>query len=42
MTEEVDEAAITGALYGDGIIGCPGAFSPEWADRMAARMEPST
>jgi hypothetical protein len=25
-----------GGLYGDGIIGCRGAFSPEWGDRMAA------
>ena len=34
--QEFDEAAIMGGLYGDGVIGCPGAFSPEWADRMAA------
>ncbi|WP_114226501.1 MULTISPECIES: phytanoyl-CoA dioxygenase family protein [Sphingomonas] len=32
----IDVAAIMGGLYGDGIIGCPGAFTAEWADRMAA------
>ncbi len=32
----IEPAAIMGGLYGDGIIGCPGAFSPDWADRMAA------
>ena len=33
--EEFDTAAIMGGLYGDGIIALPGAFSPQWADRMA-------
>jgi hypothetical protein len=33
---ELDEARIMGGLYGDGIIACPGAFTAEWADRMAA------
>lgn len=34
--QEIDAAAIMGGLYGEGIIGCQGAFSPEWADRLAA------
>ena len=37
MTEQeqqYDVAAIMGGLYGDGIIGLQGAFSPEWADAM--------
>ncbi len=29
-----DVAAIMGGLYGDGIIGLKGAFSPQWADCM--------
>ena len=29
-----DVAAIMGGLYGDGIIGLKGAFTPEWADRL--------
>lgn len=33
--ERYDVAAIMGGLYGDGIIGCRAAFSPEWADRLA-------
>ena len=33
-TAEFDEAAIMGALYGDGIIACKGAFSPEWVARL--------
>ena len=33
--QEIDVAAIMGGLYGDGIIGCKGAFAPEWADRLA-------
>ncbi len=33
--ERFDVAAIMSAIYGDGIIALPGAFSPEWADRMA-------
>ena len=32
---EFDAAEIMGGLYGDGIIALRGAFSPEWADRMA-------
>lgn len=31
---QYDVAAIMGGLYGDGIIGLKGAFSPEWADRL--------
>ena len=31
---EHDVAAIMGGLYGDGIIGLAGAFSPDWADRL--------
>ncbi len=34
MTDQYDTAAIMGGLYGDGIIGCKGAFEPEWSDRM--------
>jgi hypothetical protein len=30
-----EPAEIMGGLYGDGIIGLKGAFSPDWADRMA-------
>jgi hypothetical protein len=33
---DLDEARIMGGLYGEGIIACPGAFTAEWADRMAA------
>jgi hypothetical protein len=29
-----DVAKIMGALYGDGIIGLPGAFTPEWAQQL--------
>jgi hypothetical protein len=36
---EYDPAAIMGGLYGDGIIGLKGAFSPEWADRMREDIE---
>ena len=32
---EYDVAEIMGGLYGEGIIALRGAFSPEWADRMA-------
>lgn len=32
-----DVADVMGGLYGDGIIALPGAFGPDWADRMAAR-----
>ncbi len=31
-----ETSAILGGLYGDGMIGQPGAFSTSWADRMAA------
>lgn len=34
-----DVAAIMGALYGDGIIGLPGAFSTAWADRLREDIE---
>ena len=30
MTNEYDVGAIMGGLYGDGIIGCKGAFEREW------------
>ena len=33
--KDYDTAAIMGGLYGDGIIGLQGAFSPEWADALA-------
>ena len=32
--DQYDVAAIMGGLYGDGIIGLKGAFTPEWADAM--------
>lgn len=32
--QHYDSAAIMGGLYGDGIIGLKGAFSPEWADNL--------
>src|SRR5687768_8829032 len=34
VAQDYDVAAIMGGLYGDGIIGLKGAFSPEWADAM--------
>jgi hypothetical protein len=34
-----DAAEIMGGLYGEGIIGLKGAFSPEWADRMREDIE---
>jgi hypothetical protein len=34
-----DVAQIMGGLYGDGIIGLKGAFSPQWADRMREDIE---
>jgi hypothetical protein len=37
--EGYDTAAIMGGLYGDGIIGLKGAFSPEWADRLREDIE---
>jgi hypothetical protein len=33
--QDYDIAAIMGGLYGDGIIALKGAFTPEWADRLA-------
>ena len=38
-TAEYDAAAIMGGLYGEGIIGLKGAFTPEWADRMREDIE---
>ena len=35
----LDVASIMGGLYGDGIIGLKGAFSPDWADRMREDIE---
>src|SRR4028118_1732932 len=32
--QQYDVAAIMGGLYGDGIIGLKGAFTPQWADAM--------
>jgi hypothetical protein len=37
--DNYDPAQIMGGLYGDGIIGLKGAFSPEWADRMREDIE---
>lgn len=34
-----DTAAVMGGLYGPGIIGCQGAFSVAWADRLRADIE---
>ncbi|HEX8442535.1 MAG TPA: phytanoyl-CoA dioxygenase family protein [Allosphingosinicella sp.] len=34
-----EPADLMGGLYGDGIIGLKGAFSPEWADRMREDIE---
>jgi hypothetical protein len=36
VAQDTDVAAIMGGLYGDGIIGLKGAFTPEWADAMHA------
>jgi len=36
---EFDVAAIMGGLYGDGIIACKGAFSPEWVARLKQDIE---
>ena len=33
---EFDEAAIMGALYGDGIVACQGAFSAAWVAQLGA------
>lgn len=37
--EPYDVAEIMGGLYGDGIIACRGAFSPEWADALRLDIE---
>ena len=37
--QSYDTAAIMGGLYGDGIIGLKGAFSPAWADAMREDIE---
>jgi hypothetical protein len=37
--QDHDVARIMGGLYGDGIIGLSGAFSPEWADRLREDIE---
>ena len=34
-----EPAAIMGGLYGDGAIALPGAFTPDWADRMREDIE---
>jgi hypothetical protein len=34
MSDQYDAAAIMGGLYGDGIIGLKGAFTPEFADTL--------
>ena len=39
MQQEYDPATIMGGLYGDGIIGLKGAFTPDWADRMREDIE---
>jgi hypothetical protein len=36
---EYDTAAIMGAIYGDGIIACKGAFSAEWVGRLKQDIE---
>lgn len=36
---DYDVAAIMGGLYGNGIIGLQGAFTPAWADRMREDIE---
>lgn len=33
--QRYDVAEIMGGIYGDGIIGCPGAFDRRWAQRLA-------
>src|SRR5687768_18423170 len=38
-THPYDSEAIVAGLYGDGIIGLKGAFSPVWADRMREDIE---
>jgi hypothetical protein len=39
QTKEYDVAAIMGGLYGDGIIACKGAFSPDWVARLKQDIE---
>lgn len=38
-TSQFDVATIMGGLYGDGIIGCKGAFPREWVQRMREEMD---
>jgi phytanoyl-CoA dioxygenase PhyH len=38
-TAAIDRAAIREGLSGPGIIACPGAFAPEWADRLREDIE---
>ena len=40
MSTDHDVAAIMGGLYGDGIIGLKGAFTPDWADRLYGEIIP--
>ncbi len=35
----IDVAAVMGALYGDGIVACRGAFVPEWVARLKEDIE---
>jgi hypothetical protein len=37
--QEFDVAAIMGGLYGDGIIACKGAFSPDWVAQLKQDIE---
>ena len=39
QAQDYEPADIMRGLYGDGIIGLKGAFSPEWADRMREDIE---
>ena len=36
---QYDTAEIMGAIYGDGILGCKGAFEPEWVHRLGEEIE---
>jgi hypothetical protein len=36
QTEQYDAAAIMGGIYGDGIVGCKGAFDRAWVEDLAA------
>ena len=38
-TQKYDAAAIMGGLYGDGVIGLKGAFTPEWTDALREDIE---